>query len=169
MRGSRPQNRVAMARQASWTPAAPPSPPVRIALPVAQGVDARVCLPGLHPFPIRRVDQDRARSCSVFLGHSQPEAAITARNRLGPRSVQGPIEPLTVDVAVIASPCRAGNQGPLLVVFSSTLLVCLPFVLTLRNMWRSPNPAMSIMDWITGIRPQISRSSQPSLVPGLRS
>lgn len=156
-----------MARQASWTPAAPPSPPVRIAqiaLPVAQGVDARVCLPGLHPIPIRRVDQDRVRSCSVFLGHSQPEAAITARNRLGPRSVQGPIEPLTVDVAVIASPCRAGNQGPLLVVFSSTLLVCLPFVLTLRRyveITESGHVHHGLDHWYP--------SSQPSLVPGLRS
>ena len=36
-----------MVRQASWTLADPPSPQVRIALPVAQGVDAKVCFPGI--------------------------------------------------------------------------------------------------------------------------
>lgn len=62
----------------------------------------------------------QAHNCPIILGHSQPEAALAARNRLDPRSGQGPIEPLALDVVVIASPRPAGNQGPSVVVSPST-------------------------------------------------
>lgn len=133
MRGSRRQTELQGPIKLPGTLAGPGSPAgVRIALPVAQKWMSRSVSRGcsLSHSP-RRPGQ--ARKSSIFLGHSQPEAAITARNRLEPRSGWGPIEPLALDVVVIASPRPAGNQGPPLVVSSNALLVPLPFVYTLRR------------------------------------
>ena len=160
-----PPNSVARARQASRTLAGPR----RALLCQWRRSGCQSLFPGAASLSHSPPRLGQARKSSIFLGHSHPEAAITARNRLEPRSGRGPIEPLALDVVVITSPRPAGNQGTPLVVSSNALPVPLPFVYILRR-YVEITKSGHVHHGLDPRQPSsYSRSSQPSLVPGLRS
>lgn len=169
MRGSRRQNRVARDPSSFLDPGRAWLPRRCALLCQWRRSGCQSLFPGAASLSHSPRTPGQARKSSIILGHSQPEAAFTARNRLEPRSGWGPIEPLALDVVVIASTHPAGSQGAPLVVSFNALLVPLPFVYTLRR-YVEMTESGHVHHGLEHRHPSsISRSSQPSLVPGLRS
>lgn len=134
MRGSRRQNRVARDPSSfldPWQGLAAPAGAHCFASGAESGCQS--LFPGAASLSHSPRTPGQARKSSIILGHSQPEAAFTARNRLEPRSGWGPIEPLALDVVVIASTHPAGSQGAPLVVSFNALLVPTPICLHLAQ------------------------------------